>query len=312
MDRQDNLFQGAKHKVRVNPDGKIETFSELNTATFIAEIKYDGIYCTCWWDSEGKVHLFSKTGKEKTNAQLQSLISYLEGWGLKDTALLGELAFGSQRGTQYYKAHGVHKIDFFDIIYSGGEYLGDYVLVQRKMMLNLLVIKSLKKKRSSKYYTLSDHVSIHDQQELQNYYDYVISSGEEGIMLKKANSTFTLGKGNSDFYKVKKLVEMDYVITGFEETNSSDYYERGFIGSVLGSIYIDGELKQVCKIGSMNDDWRYEFGTNGKAYINQVMTCVGYEVFKSGALRHPFFKGLHPDKTADMCVLESDTKGLFS
>jgi ATP-dependent DNA ligase len=37
-------------------------------------------------------------------------------------------------------------------------------------------------------------------------------------------------------------------------------------------------------------------------YKGKVMTCSGKDIFKSGALRHPNFVRLHPDKDPKDCI----------
>ena len=107
-----------------------------------------------------------------------------------------------------------------------------------------------------------------------------------------------------EYIKLKKWVTKDYIILGFTESESEDYRSKGYIGGIKLGLNINDITVEVGVVGSMSDEWRMEFGKNGLDYIGSVVEVKGFEVFKSGMVRHPSFVRLHPEKEPYECVLE--------
>jgi ATP-dependent DNA ligase len=55
----------------------------------------------------------------------------------------------------------------------------------------------------------------------------------------------------------------------------------------------------------MSNDMRREFGQNFDQYKGQVVEIHAFEQFVSGALRHPSFVRLRPDKLPTECIFFS-------
>lgn len=293
----EKYYQGCAGSI--HPD-KIKEF-DFVPQRYIAEEKYDGIWCAVVFDGSGEVSLMSRTLKEKDNEQLRSLREYLKtALNLKNSVLVGELAFSSQKGTEYAKKYGHHKIDLFDISVLDGKELYDKRLLKRKEILYTLVSKLDAKWVDTAWFKI-----VVSAAKVRELYVAVVEAGGEGLIIKDLDDTDYRRGGKSPYwYKIKKVVDMDYVIMGFTESNSVDYRTKGFVGGIIGGLYVNGELVQKCVIGSMTDYWRAEFYKHPSIYVHKVMTCNGFEVFRSGALRHSSFAGLHDEKSVLECTWE--------
>lgn len=294
-----NYYQGCAGSIS---PFEIDKF-KFKGGEYIYEEKYDGIWCSVNYDLEGKVKLISRTEKEKTNAQLNSLKQYLEGFNLTDTVLVGELAFGSQKGTDHAKKYGHHKIDLFDVLQVGGVPCHEVPLLERKGMLEALVKKS---NTDETYAKLADWGLASSAGIVKNVYDEIIRGGGEGLIIKDiADNMYRFGSKSPYWYKIKKHITLDYVITGYTKTQSAEYASKGWIGGVQGGLYVNGTLHNKIVVGSMDHNWRNEFSAKGALYLGRVMEVAGFEIFKSGAVRHPSFLRLRSDKLAKECVWSS-------
>lgn len=290
-----NNYQGCAGSI--NPFG-IPDFN-FRDSEYIAEEKYDGIWCDISFDKNGDVSLISRTGKEKTNAQLNSLHRYLkENLGLKNSNVIGELAFSSQKGTDFARQHGHHKIDVIDVVKLNGEDLTKEPLLERKAIL-----ADILKKLDPLWANLGWYRFVKDGHEVEKLFKEVVKQGGEGLIIKDTkDENYRFGGKSPLWYKIKKFITFDYVIMGFSETESADFRDRGWIGGVIGGLYVDGELVKKITVGSMTFEWRERFSKEGDKFIGKVMEVGGFELFKSGALRHPSFVGMHDEKSPKECI----------
>ena len=292
------FYQGCKGNI---PSRNIESFDFTKDGPYLVEEKYDGIWCAIVFDELGNVSLMSRNQKEKTNAQLQSLIDYIkETFQLRNTVLAGELAFGTQAGTDYAKKYGHHKIDLFDVLVNQGDILFEKPLTGRKNVLNRLFLIATPHKE---WIVEAPYIITKSVKQVQNWYDGIFARKGEGLIVKDTTDREYIRGGKSKlWYKIKKVVDMDYVIMGYKETQSAAYKKKGYIGGVIGGLFEEGILVEKVDIGSMSDWWRKEFMDNKNKYLGEVMECNGFEVFKSGSLRHPSFGRIRDDKNAEECV----------
>jgi hypothetical protein len=130
-----------------------------------------------------------------------------------------------------------------------------------------------------------------------------ILSGErfgkvEGVVLKESTSCF-----GDPWVRIKPIYDVDYVVMGFNQSEAAKYKGR-MIKSIKAGLYIDGKITHVCNVGGMSEKERSHMYQFPNAYLGNVITASGKDVFKSGALRHPNFVGMHPMKKAEECVLD--------
>lgn len=300
-----NYYQGLKSEI--DPD-EIENFSF--TRGFVVEEKYDGIWCNHAFDEKGKVTLISRNMKEKENAQLVSLREYMaDTFKIKNTCLAGELAFSTQAGTDYARKHGHHKTDLFDItVLKSKEIVTAKSLIERKEILHELFVKA---NPDPLWVVESPWKILTDASEVRALFDEVVARGGEGLCVKDpGDRAYRFGAKSPEWFKIKKLKEMDYVVMGYKDTNSADFASRGWIGSVICGLFVGGKLVDKVDVGGMTFQAREYISKNKKKLIGKVVTIRGNEVFKSGSMRHPrlmavdfepFFI-LRDDKEAKECV----------
>lgn len=267
---------------------------------YIIEEKYDGIWASVEYDAKGIVTLVSRLGKVKDNEQLQSLIHYLQDFDLRDTVLIGELAFGSQKAKEFSDKHGHHKIDLFDALVVNGKQQPVVDIVGRKYALQKLLYS---KKADPMWASLGWFEFVGDADYVKKKYAFVVERGGEGLIVKDTrDKEYRPGGKSSLWYKIKKLVSMDYVIMGYGDTDLGDFAGKGWIGSVKCGLYVGGELVEKVSLGSFTFEEREMFSKNREKFIGEVIEVGGNEIFKSGSIRHPFYKGLRDDKDVKDCV----------
>jgi len=71
---------------------------------------------------------------------------------------------------------------------------------------------------------------------------------------------------------------------------------------LLGGLMIDGELRQVIRVGNLPARVRRDAAADPDAFVGRVFKTAGKEAFASGAVRHGVFLGWHPGKAAHECT----------
>jgi ATP-dependent DNA ligase len=262
-----NYYMGIKNTIQ-NP----QYLEELEkTGNFIAEKKMDGIWCSIQTNSVGVItNIVSRHEKEKiTKGFIYFIDRNIE---LSDCILTGELITKN------------NELHIFDVIKFKNEDTTKYNNEKRREILESLDI----------YKDKINLVQRWDRDFLKHYNE-VINNGGEGLVIKKiGNGTIYIpDTKNSNWYKIKKHMTTDYIITGFDISTSIKY--RGQIKAIKLGLYKDGIIKEVCRCGSMKEKDRKYFTDNQKNIIGDVVEIGGYDVFPSGATRHPFFIRLRPD-----------------
>ena len=115
------------------------------------------------------------------------------------------------------------------------------------------------------------------------------------------DTTQPYGKG---WFKVKKVVDLDVVCTGFTEGKGK---YAGKIGAITFGVVNDGAFIEISQAGGMDDDTRYNMTKFQKRLIGEPMAILAQEITKTKtgySVRHPRFKQWRPDIGAADCTLE--------
>jgi ATP-dependent DNA ligase len=124
-----------------------------------------------------------------------------------------------------------------------------------------------------------------------------INDGFEGLVFKNSQAPW----GNP-FGRMKREATMDYVCTGFIESNA-DRHKGWGVASIVGGLFVDGSLvTDVCATSSLSDEQRRDFYDNPGRYTGQVFEVKGKKITKTGSMRHPDFVRWRPDKRPEECV----------
>ena len=173
---------------------KAQIQSLEKTGQYVAQSKSDGIWSVSI--SDGKtLKLYSRNEKEKS----QNLPVLPAG-----SVIIGEFGFGSQWATKKRKIKGYDFVECFDIVSLRGNSLKDRFYVDRHDILNSflrnLPIPMQKHFPLLPYYT-ENFVELYEKE-------------HEGIVIKKKTGLYT--PFDNDWFRVKKELEEDMVIIGFE------------------------------------------------------------------------------------------------
>ena len=209
----------------------------------------------------------------------------------------------------------------FDLLGFGDYDLRGLPLVARKEILKEIL-------PTAGPVRFSDHVPVRGAE----MYEQVCSMGLEGVVGKKADSTYRAGR-STDWIKVRGLDTDDFVIVGWTEPAGS----RAAFGALhLAKYGADGKLVYMGSVGTGFDDALLSKigrklealerkkppfeggvpkGRGGRVRAHrwvspELVAEVSYrEVTDQGLLRHPVFVRLRDDKAARECVIEVKEAG---
>ena len=209
-------------------------------------------------------HMFPDLTKEVEKLNVQSLIC--EGEAIVfDPQTKTFLPF--QETVKRKRKHGIEQaieefplqVFLFDLLYLNGEELLNYTHVERRIQL----LDVLKNYSGDSIQVLSEK-SIDTVQELEKYFYENVSSGLEGIVVKRPNAIYQPGKRNFNWIKLKRQEEghledsIDCVVLGY-------YFGAGKraqfgIGAFLVGVYNKSCdcFETVAKVGTglTDDEWR--------------------------------------------------------
>lgn len=295
---------------------------------WLYEIKWDG-YRAVAMLNKGKLNLISRNNKS-FNEKFYPVTKALKSW--KITAVIdGEIAVLNDNGVAHFgslqnwrsEADGELVYYVFDLLYLNGYDLKDLPLVERRTLLKKTLPKEGVIRLSETFETSAS-----------KFLASASALGMEGIMAKKADSTYVEGERSKEWLKIKANKRHEVVIGGFTQNEGSS---KTF-SSLLVGVYDNGKLDYMGKIGTGFDDTTQKdilskmkklqtdkvpfsktpdvnkpsrFQHNPpKAKVTwlkpQLVCEVSYtEITDDGVMRHPSFEGMRMDKKAKDVVKES-------
>ncbi|MRX41236.1 DNA ligase D [Flavobacterium sp. LC2016-23] len=209
---------------------------------WIFENKFDG-YRTLALIKEDRTELFSRNQISFTK-KFQPITDELK--KINHEAILdGEVVVENEAGRsdfqllQNYLKTGKGKLKFyvFDILNLDGNDATHLTLLERKELLQMLVSKS---KFSNILY--SEHVP----EKGITFLEVAAKKESEGIIAKKADSLYNIGKRTGDWLKIKLSQQEEAIIIGITEPKNS----RTYFGALLLGQYNSGVLQFIGKCGT--------------------------------------------------------------
>lgn len=288
---------------------------------WLYEIKWDG-YRAVAFMNKGSVELKSRNDKSfeekfypvfealqqwKINAIVDGEVVVLKENGLSDFGLLQNWRSEADGDLIYF---------LFDLLWLNGKDLRDLPLDQRREVLKTIVPES-------NIIRLSDSFDVNGN----DFYDAAKQMGLEGIIAKKADSTYVSGVRTTDWLKIKAKKRQEVVIGGYTKNQGSN---KPFSALLVG-VFDQGNFIYTGKIGTgFNDKQQKEllkqfkplitrralFATEpdynkpsrfnprpAKAtatWLKPALVCeVSFtEMTSDGVMRHPSFEGMRMDKNA--------------
>ena len=324
----------APAKKKINSDGVKapfpKTFSPMlatlvdkpfDEPGWIYEIKWDG-YRAVAMINKGKVNLISRNNKS-FNKKFYPVYTALEKWSI-NAIIDGEVAVLNEKGIAHFgslqnwrsEADGELIYYVFDILWLNGYDLKDLPLTRRKEILNENLPPEGIIRLSESFETSA-----------VEFLAAAAKMGMEGIMAKKAESTYSEGNRTKEWLKIKANKRHEVVIGGFTQNEGSS---KTFSALLVG-VYDKDRLHYVGKIGTgFNEATQKEMMVQMKklatnkvpftetpdvdkpsrfrpnppkakvTWLKPQLVCeVSYaEMTSDGVMRHPSFEGMRTDKKA--------------
>lgn len=282
----------------------------------IFELKLDGVRCIAYLDSSGTEL------RNKQNIRISPLypeLSQIHVQVNRRCILDGELIVMNQGKPDFDKImkralmSNKMKIDLaaaklpvsltaFDILYHDDQNITSLPLMERKAILQDAVKENE-----------SIAISRYIENQGKAFYALVEDNDLEGIVAKRKESPYYLGKLSKDWIKIKNLKDADYVICGIIRK------KQGMTSLILGQ-YRGNTLvyKGHVSLGVSGSNYKYVTllpplsapplpvppGNENAIWVEPVLVCtVSYMYEKSpGSFRQRVFKGLRNDKNPEECI----------
>lgn len=248
----------------------------------VVQLKYDGWFCVIRVRF-GVMQLITANGTVRKEVMSPNV---------PNATLVGEWIYGTNWATSSNLFNSVVLHQLVDI--EGESFIHDK-MIDMNDALKFFIEDHLEKFHTIKFEPINtfDIEAWHDLWE-----NNVINGSYEGLVFKNSE----LSVVDQKFGRMKKKLSMEYVVMGFKEGTGR---LEGTLGAIVGGLYINGIIRQVCTVGGgFTDSQRDYIWANRGTFIGTVMEVTGKMLFDSGALRHPAFLRFREDKVANDCKWE--------
>ncbi len=316
--------------VRIEGSRKLSSFIEpmkaqlsdlpaFDSPDWIFEIKWDGYRAIAEIDKKGN-KLYSRNGNtfDKAYPKVFEALKKIK----KNAVIDGEIVVFDENGKpnfqklQNYKSTDKYPIQYyvFDCIELEGKSLTTHTLIQRKQLLQKLIPES-------NVIRYCDHV----EEEGKMLFKEMQKMNLEGMIAKRKDSKYLIGKRSSDWLKIKNIQTQQAIIIGFTEPKGT----RSSFGSLLLGVEMKGKLISIGNVGtgfterSLKDIHEKLKKLIRKTsplnvpikesvdvtWVEPVLVCnINFtEITEEGSVRHPVFQGLRVDK--DFAKVKLEAKG---
>lgn len=310
---------------------RLESLFDSNE--YIAEDKIDGCHYLLTHD-----RFFSTELVEKTH-NYPHLNEFFFSLGMPNLILDGEINYpgktsqyctrvtGAEPSTAkaFQERNGYIHYTVWDILRTPkGTWLIDKPLYQRRKILEYFYDTYIRGTKIEPYVRLTKWVENNKRQ----FRDAIWDAGGEGIILKKKDSIYAMGKKPMwQWVKVKEKDTADLFITGYDapthlyggkdfdnwpywgEHNGASvpvtkFHYLGWIGAIELSAYVNGKITKICTVSGMTEDIRKQISDNRDAFLGRVVKVSFMEKTEAGYPRHPRFEGFHEGKLSTECSWE--------
>lgn len=288
---------------------------------WLYEVKWDG-YRAVAYCNKGKVELLSRNNKS-FNTKFYPVYNALQQWKV-NAVVDGEICVLNNEGIAHFgslqnwrsEADGELVYYVFDLLRLNGRSLLNKPLTERRKQLRQLMPPAGVIKLSENF-----------ESSATEFLEAASKMGLEGIIAKKADSTYLPGERTRNWLKIKTARRHEVVIGGYTKNENSP---KPF-SSLLVGVYENGQLQYTGKIGTgfnskqqasmmalfktrtvkkspfttvpdVNKPSRFrpDPPKATAVWLKPDLVCeVSYaEITADGVMRHPSFEGLRSDKKA--------------
>jgi bifunctional non-homologous end joining protein LigD len=291
------------------------TDKPFDDKAWVFETKWDGFRVIASI-AKGKVTLYSRNGEIVSDRYID-IVKALE--KIKHDAVIdGELVALDNKGRSRFQLlqNALRKKTnlyyyVFDIMSLDGKSMCDLTLLERKEALKKII-------PDDTVIRFSEHRTTNGSR----YFTEAKKAGEEGIMAKRADSTYQSGKRSRDWLKIKTGLRQEFVIVGFTEPRLSRKYfgslalavHDGKVWHYVGHVGTGFDAEDLKSIHAKLSKIKAEKSPfTEKVKFESTTTWVKPEVVcevkftewtLGGELRHPAFLGLREDKKATEVIME--------
>jgi bifunctional non-homologous end joining protein LigD len=303
----------------------------FDDAGWTYEVKWDG-YRALAYINNGSVEIASRNNKSFTE-KYYPITAAMQKWKL-NVVLDGELVVIKANGQADFgalqnwrsEADGHLVYYAFDILWLEGNNVMALPLQERQALLKKVLPTADDRIRLSQIFTTNG----------LEFFEAAKKMGLEGMMAKKADSTYTPDNRSKNWLKIKVSQRQEVVIGGFTRNEGTSK----LFSSLLLGVYDNGRFEYVGKVGTgfnakmqkeMMEMFRpliikqspfgYEPDINKPSrfrpnppkavatWLKPELVCeVSFaEVTSDGVFRHPSFEGMRTDKLPKEVVRETAT-----
>ena len=315
MKKDRNLFE----EKNISPMLIKEQLEPFNDPDFVFELKLDGLRCLAYLDPKQGTDI-----RNKRDMPLLSLYPELQDIHKcvsKRCVLDGELVLFENGVPNFQKMQkrSIMKDKFKIKITSSRAPVSfvvfDILAVEDKNIMNLPLIE--RKDILEKY--VCDGERIHLSRYIEEmgipFYEVVEERNLEGIVAKRKDSTYQLGKRSNDWIKIKNTNEDDFLVCGYF------YQQKDGLTLILGQYDPNGKLvyRGNVSLGVNNLRFINEYDAKPRpkpvfdflknkniTWLEPELVCIINYMYRTekGALRQPLLKGFRTDKDGIDCRMK--------
>ncbi|WP_276347242.1 DNA ligase D [Daejeonella sp. JGW-45] len=295
---------------------------------WVYEVKWDG-YRALAFLNNGEADILSRNNKS-FNDKFYPIQKTLQSWKF-NAVLDGEILVLNDKGVSNFgslqnwrsEADGELAFYVFDLLWYEGKNLMELPLIQRQKVLKEILPTDDDNVRLSQVFNANG----------TDFFSAAERLGLEGIIAKKADSTYSVNIRSREWLKIKISKKQEVVIGGYTRNKDTT---KAFSSLLLG-VYKNGEFQYAGKVGTgfshsqqkemlakfkpliidkspfpIEPDYNKpsRFRPNppqAKAtWLKPELVCeIAFtEITSDGVFRHPSFQGMRSDKQAHEVILE--------
>lgn len=190
----------------------------------------------------------------------------------------------------------------FDILYYKDKPVTDLPLIKRKELLQQ-ILKSENERIAITKYIEKQGIAL---------YEAAAQQMLEGVVAKRKDSIYSLGKRTKDWIKFKNLMDDDFVVLGYIEKDNNvvsvilEKYKEGTLiykGHVTLGISRE-DFKIISQLKTSQAPFNIPKGNENAIWIKPELVCTVkfMEKTSNGGLRQPVYKGIRDDKAPQDCI----------